>query len=87
MNWALLHFFSRLLKKVIQQGRSRVTTGGVTGLTCPSRAAEQLFPGGYVEDCNDPRTKLGGFLEASRQVAQTDFQQGRSRRSGRSNPT
>jgi hypothetical protein len=36
---------SRLLKKVIQRGRRRVTTGGVAVLTRPPRAALQLFPG------------------------------------------
>lgn len=36
----------RLLKKVIQRGRRRVETGGVTVFTRSPRAAGQLFPGG-----------------------------------------
>jgi hypothetical protein len=30
-------------------------------------------PEGYVEDCNEPRTKLGKFSGVSRQAAQTDY--------------
>jgi hypothetical protein len=35
-------------QKVLQRGRRRVETGGV--------------PLGYVEDFDDPRTKLGSFF-------------------------
>ena len=38
----------RMLKKTIQRGRRDDTTGGVAQ--------------GYVEDCVDPRTKLGVFF-------------------------
>jgi len=39
---------SRMLKKFVQQGRRRVETGGV--------------PRGYVEDFDEPRTKLADFF-------------------------
>jgi len=37
-----------MLKKAVQQGRRRVETGGV--------------PSGYVEDFDEPRTKLAAFF-------------------------
>ena len=37
-----------MLKKVVQQGRRRFETGGV--------------PLGYVEDFDEPRTKLAAFF-------------------------
>jgi hypothetical protein len=37
-----------MLKKVIQRGRRGKTTGGVAA--------------GYVEDCFEPRTKMGTFF-------------------------
>ncbi len=37
-----------MLKKSVQQGRRRIETGGV--------------PLGYVEDFDEPRTKLAGFF-------------------------
>jgi hypothetical protein len=37
-----------MLKKAVQQGRRRVETGGV--------------PSGYVEDFDEPRTKLADFF-------------------------
>ena len=37
-----------MLKKFVQQGRRRVETGGV--------------PSGYVEDFDEPRTKLADFF-------------------------
>jgi hypothetical protein len=40
----------RLLKKAIQRGRRRERTGDV--------------PSGYVEDCFEPRTKLGAFFSS-----------------------
>ena len=40
----------RLLKKFVQPGRRRVAAGGV--------------PGGYVEDCDEPRTKLEDFFNS-----------------------
>ncbi len=40
----------RLLKKFVQPGRRRVAAGGV--------------PGGYVEDCDEPRTKLEDFFSS-----------------------
>jgi hypothetical protein len=38
----------RVLKKAVQQGRRRFETGGV--------------PSGYVEDFDEPRTKLADFF-------------------------
>ena len=38
----------RMLKKAFQQGRRRVETGG--------------YPLGYVEDFDEPRTKLANFF-------------------------
>jgi hypothetical protein len=39
----------RMLKKAVQQGRRRVETGGVPSV-------------GYVEDFDEPRTKLADFF-------------------------
>ena len=39
---------SRMLKKFVQQGRRRIEIGGV--------------PSGYVEDFDEPRTKLADFF-------------------------
>jgi len=33
----------------------------------------EAYPQGYVEDCDEPRTKLGEFSGVSRQAAQTDY--------------
>jgi hypothetical protein len=48
-----------MLKMAIQRDRRREITGGVPFSPAQPRAAEQLFPGGYVEDYFDPRTKPG----------------------------
>ena len=51
----------RLLKQVIQRGHRQGRTGGVLFLTRPPRACRDraLFPSPYVEDFDEPRTKLG----------------------------
>jgi hypothetical protein len=52
-----------MLKKADQQGRRRVETGGVVFPPAQPRAVgTALFPEGYVEDFDEPRTKLAGFF-------------------------
>jgi hypothetical protein len=70
---------NRLLKKVIQRGRRRVTTGGGTHRTSWGRSPIQwILANGKtppvlptsegllfnVEDCDEPRTKLGTFFSS-----------------------
>ena len=47
----------------VQQGRRRIETGSVAFSPAQPRAVEQLFSRvGYVEDFDEPRTKLAGFF-------------------------
>jgi hypothetical protein len=71
--WRALH---RMLKKAVQQGRRRIETGGGTDRTSWSRSpAQWILANGktppvwptsenlnrYVEDFDEPRTKLAAF--------------------------
>jgi hypothetical protein len=51
------------------EGASESKPEGVTVFTRPPRTAEQLFPQGYVEDCDEPRTKLGAFFSSRQKNA------------------
>jgi hypothetical protein len=52
-----------MLKKAVQQGRRRIETGGVTFPPPNPELSEQLFSqAGYVEDFDEPRTKLPNFF-------------------------
>ena len=47
--------------------------GGRHSFHPPASNCGQLFPKGYVDNRDEPRTKLGGGLTASRQAGQTDY--------------
>ena len=54
---------SRMLKKFVQRGHRQVETGGVTFPPAQPELSEQLFSqAGYVEDFDEPRTKMADFF-------------------------
>jgi len=64
---------SRLFKRTIQQGENKAR-GFIRELTagCSKRSSNEAagksqpkaYPQGYVEDCDEPRTKLGAFFSS-----------------------
>jgi hypothetical protein len=52
-----------MLKKAVQRGRRRIETGRRNIPTRPTPLSKQLFSqAGYVEDFDEPRTKLADFF-------------------------
>ncbi len=74
--WGYFAATPRMLKKAIQRGRRRVKTGGVALPPPNPELSEQLFSReGYVEDCDEPRTKLGALFSVLLSLFDRFFEQ------------